>query len=182
MRKLEARQCQALRVDGLRCRAYAIEGSDFCTVHSMTPEEHRAMSVKGAQGRGRTLREREAAASDDRPKMERDVYMGVERVHRELLHAKIPGSQETDFRLASVGALLSWLMCDPPEETFEGYAHRVLPRDVAHRASEAERVAREELDESLRGLGFRPIDEWLALRESPRDELMHALVADGPSA
>jgi hypothetical protein len=73
--------------------------------------------------------------------LENDLYREVERVVRDLFAAKIPGTDEPDLSRAAVGAFLAWLFYDMPDD-FVGFARRVLPRDIAHRASEAEATAR----------------------------------------
>jgi hypothetical protein len=48
-------RCVARRKDGQRCRGRIREGSDYCLFHdpAITPEQRRAMSVRGAENRRR---------------------------------------------------------------------------------------------------------------------------------
>jgi hypothetical protein len=173
MRDSEARQCSFTRDDGLRCRAYAITDSDFCNTHSGTREELLARASRGGQGLARKRRETQTVAREARAPIEWTTMRRVEEILRELLAAKLPGG-EADFPKASVALLLVWKLFDPPEP-FEQFAAKTLPREVAHRAREAERVAREELDRDLRGLGFKPVSDWLADRDQSGRELLHLM-------
>jgi hypothetical protein len=172
--KLGARQCEALRVDGLRCRGHALEDSPYCNYHTMTPEERHAMASRGGKGRMRKMREREAVSEDTRPLIEFDMQRKVDALLREMLSAKLPGIGETDFRRASAGLLLVWILFDL-SESFEQFAAQNLPRDVSHRAHEAERAARDQLNEDMRALGFRPLEEFASERDRPARELLHLM-------
>ncbi len=179
MRKLEPRQCQARRVDGLRCRAFANPDSPYCTIHSKSPEERLEASHKAAQASVRVRRQRKEAEvpEDTRVPLQHGLYREVERVIRELLSAKLVGMDETDFALASVGAFLSWLLYDMPDD-FESFAQRVLPRDIAARAAESEATARRELNDTLLELGFMPVEKAIDLRAEDENEKLLRMVAD----
>ncbi len=84
---------------------------------------------------------------------------------------------ETDFALASVGAFLSWLLYDMPDD-FESFAQRVLPRDIAARAAESEATARRELNDTLLELGFMPVEKAIDLRAEDENEKLLRMVAD----
>jgi hypothetical protein len=141
---------------------------------TMTPEEHRAASRKGGQARARKYHERDA--SDELPIMEREHWLKVKKMILGFLSATIPGSTEPDFIKAFAGSLLLLVAFRPPE-TLEEFVAAMVPKDVAHRASEA-KAQQDALDVELRELGIRPIEKWLALREQSPQELMNALLAD----
>jgi hypothetical protein len=136
----------------------------LCNWHSVTPESRRKMQQKG--GRLSTKKKVEQA-----PSMERATRLNVDLVVRSLLSAKI--GNESDFRQASVGAFIAAVLFDMTED-FTSFARHVLPNDIKARAAEAEEVAQQELDEALESLGYRTVEEWLALRAENRFELLLA--------
>jgi hypothetical protein len=182
MRKLQTRQCEGYTVEGVRCQAHALPDSTFCWQHAKSPEERKELSRKAAEASVRVRRSRKEAnvpEDNSRVDLENDLYREVERVVRAMFAAKLPGTNETDFSLAATAAFISWLMYDMPEE-FEGFARRVLPRDIAHRAAEAEATARRELNASLREYGFEEltVEKVIEMRADGEHDRLLRLVGD----
>jgi hypothetical protein len=173
----QRRVCKGLRSDGEPCRAYAVEDSDYCRLHSLTPEERKQSAKKAAKASA--FRRRARHEAQPRSGLADGVSLAtVAEAVAPALVATFPhdGSPDWSARLAAAGTLLLAFprsMRQSPEKVRE-LLERCLPEQVFEDMGD-----RMEADRVYRALRA----EWLeAPRWSPTrglfwDDLPRELVA-----
>lgn len=162
-----AARCIALNVKGEPCGKWAKAGSDRCDTHSMTEEEWREQSRRGAAVKAQRARERAGLkdSGGNKPYAPEPTLQRAIEVIGGLLDATVPLLNEPDYEQRAYGVLalatifrfssaqrdeiLETLARVRPRVASDPHAQRLLDLSVARRrlvaAYEAGRISADEL-------------------------------------
>lgn len=130
----QKRQCEHIKEDGSRCRAWALHGGQLCRLHSIPAEERSEFARQLAATRHEQIREQKALdAKRKRPQPDPVTVRLATDWIKELLRATLDG-HEPDFGQRALGLELLTRHFDvPPEWVMEGLRWPERDREIARR-------------------------------------------------